>query len=79
MCSKAQNGSIILFHNAATNTPDALPAVIDGLVEQGFSFVPVSELIYKENYYMDHSGKQISEESAANSLYSSRVFNRLDS
>ena len=66
MCSKAQNGSIILFHNAATNTPDALPAVIDGLVEQGFSFVPVSELIYKENYYMDHSGKQISEESAAN-------------
>ena len=60
VCSKAQNGSIILFHNAAVNTPAALPDVIDGLIEQGFSFVPVSKLIYKDSYTMDHTGKQIS-------------------
>lgn len=55
----ARNGSIILFHNAATNTPEALPAVIDGLIQEGFTFVPVSKLIYKDNYTMDHTGRQI--------------------
>lgn len=55
----ARNGSIILFHNAAKNTPAALPDVIDGLVEKGFSFVPVSELIYTDGYTMDHTGRQI--------------------
>lgn len=55
----ARSGSIILFHNAATNTPEALPAVIDGLIQEGFTFVPVSKLIYKDNYTMDHTGRQI--------------------
>lgn len=67
VCSKAQNGSIILFHNAAKNTPAALPDVIDGLIEQGFSFVPVSKLIYKDNYTMDHTGKQISNDVSSQS------------
>ncbi len=58
----ARSGSIILFHNAATNTPAALPDVIDGLIEKGFTFLPVSELIYTDNYTMDHTGRQISEE-----------------
>lgn len=55
----AQNGSIILFHNAAVNTPAALPDVIEGLKAKGFSFLPVSKLIYTENYTMDHTGRQI--------------------
>lgn len=63
----ARNGSIILFHNAATNTPEALPDVIDGLVENGFTFLPVSELIYKDNYTMDHTGRQICNETAEGS------------
>ena len=62
--SKVKPGSIILFHNAAANTPEALPAVIDGLMEQGFTFLPVSELIYRDNFYMDHTGKQICETAA---------------
>ena len=57
--NNAQNGSIILFHNAATNTPEALPDVIKGLKEKGFTFQPVSKLIYKDNFTMDHTGKQI--------------------
>lgn len=53
------NGSIILFHNDAKYTPDALDSIIKGLKEKGYEIVPVSELIYKDNYYMNHEGRQI--------------------
>ena len=56
---KVKPGSIVLFHNAAKDTPAALGRVIDGLVERGYTFAPVSELIYRENYYMDHTGMQV--------------------
>lgn len=53
-------GSIMLFHNGAKNTPEALPKVIEKLQTDGYRFVPVSELIYQDNYTIDHRGKQIS-------------------
>jgi polysaccharide deacetylase family sporulation protein PdaB len=53
-----QNGSIILFHNDAKYTPQCLAAIIKGLKDKGYGFVPLSELIYKDNYYMDHTGRQ---------------------
>ncbi|MBR6708754.1 MAG: polysaccharide deacetylase family protein [Clostridia bacterium] len=56
---KVQPGSIVLFHNAAKYTPQALPSVIEGLIREGYSFVPISELIYRENYELDHTGRQI--------------------
>ena len=52
-------GSIILFHNGAKNTPKALPQILEKLSKAGYKFVKVSDLIYKENYIIDHSGKQI--------------------
>lgn len=52
------NGSIILFHNDAEYTPDALDTIIKRLKEKGFEIVPISQLIHKENYYMDHEGRQ---------------------
>lgn len=52
------NGSIILMHNGAKYTKDALEAVITGLQEEGYEIVPISELIIKEDYYMDHEGRQ---------------------
>lgn len=52
------NGSIILCHNGAKFTADALDALITGLQDKGFEIVPISELIYKENYQMDHEGRQ---------------------
>jgi len=52
------NGSIVLFHNDADFTPDALPQIIDGLRAKGYSFVPISDLIIKENYTLDHEGRQ---------------------
>ena len=53
------NGSIILFHNDAKYTPQALDTIIKGLKEKGFEIVPVSELIIRENFTMDHEGRQI--------------------
>lgn len=52
------NGSIILMHNGAKYTKDALEEMIIKLKEQGYEFVKVSELIYTENYQMDHEGRQ---------------------
>ena len=52
-------GAIVLFHNAAKNTPAALPGIIKALQDDGYKIVPVSELIYKDNYTIDHTGKQI--------------------
>ena len=52
------NGSIILMHNGAKYTKDALEKMIICLKEQGYEFVKVSDLIYTENYQMDHEGRQ---------------------
>ncbi|HOO78799.1 MAG TPA: polysaccharide deacetylase family protein [Lachnospiraceae bacterium] len=60
VCNHAHlgNGSIILCHNGAEYTAQALDTMITNLKEQGYQFVTVSELIYTENYYMDHEGRQ---------------------
>lgn len=54
-----RNGSIILMHNGAKYTKDALEAVIQGLEDQGYEIVPISELIYTGNFHMNHEGRQI--------------------
>ena len=56
--SRAKSGSIVLFHNAALHTPEALPAVIEQLTASGYSFCKVSELIYKDGYTINHEGRQ---------------------
>ncbi|MPM84536.1 hypothetical protein SDC9_131609 [bioreactor metagenome] len=57
--SKVKNGSIVLFHNAALHTPEALPRIIETLQKENYQFVTVDNLIYKDNYKIDHTGKQI--------------------
>ena len=57
---RVKSGSIILCHNNGLHTAEALPIVIDTLRAKGFEFVPVGELIYRENYTIDATGKQIS-------------------
>lgn len=54
----AKNGSIILCHNNGLHTAEALPLIFSTLKNRGFTFVPISELIYKENYTIDHNGRQ---------------------
>ncbi len=46
------------MHNGATYTAEALEKVITTLQENGYTIVPVGELIYKEDYKLDHTGKQ---------------------
>lgn len=53
------NGSIILMHNGAKYTKDALERIITGLQEKGYEIVPISQLIYTNNYTTDHTGRQI--------------------
>lgn len=62
--SKVKPGSIVLFHNDADHTPEALPLILDTLSKQGYSFEFVSDLIYKDNYQIDHTGMQIPNEAA---------------
>ena len=54
---KAKSGSIVLFHNAAKHTPEALPGVIEYLLQNGFRIVPVSEILLTGDYVMDHTGR----------------------
>ena len=60
--SKVQPGSIVLFHNAALHTPEALPGIIEALLQQGYTFVPISQLILPgdcgRDYTIDHTGRQ---------------------
>ncbi len=56
--SKVQPGSIVLFHNAALHTPEALPAIIEALLQKGYQFVPISQLILDGDYTIDHTGRQ---------------------
>ena len=60
--SKVQPGSIILFHNAALHTPEALPGIIEALLQEGYTFAPISQLIlpgaYNTDYTIDHTGRQ---------------------
>lgn len=53
-----QNGAILLFHNGAKYTKDALEEVICGLKEQGYTFLPLSRLLYTGEYYLDVTGRQ---------------------
>lgn len=55
---RVKNGSIILLHNGAKHTAKALPQILNALKNEGYKFKTVSELIYKDNYKIDHTGMQ---------------------
>lgn len=56
---KVSSGSIILCHNNGLHTAEALPLIFSALQTKGFTFVPIGELIYKENYTINSSGRQV--------------------
>ena len=63
MCSRIKNniknGSIVLMHNGAENTPQALPMIIECIRDLGYEIVPISELLPKGEYTTDHTGMMI--------------------
>lgn len=61
--SRVCPGSIVLFHNAAIHTPEALPGIIQCLLQEGYTFVPISQIILPgtcgTDYTIDHTGRQL--------------------
>ena len=59
--TKARPGDIILMHNNAPDTPEVLRRLIPALQKKGFEIVPLSEMVFKTDYYIEsHSGLQVS-------------------
>ena len=56
--SKLAPGSIVLFHNAALHTPEALPEILECMIREGYTVLPISQLILHESYTIDHTGRQ---------------------
>ncbi len=56
---RLRNGSIILFHVGAPHTAEALPKLLSKLQAEGYIFSTVGDMIYKENYTVNHEGRQI--------------------
>ena len=55
---QVRSGSIILFHNAAQHTPEALPGILDALEKEGYTVVPVSQLLLTGETRIDNAGRQ---------------------
>lgn len=55
---QVSSGDIILFHNDSQYIAEALPAVLRSYKEQGFTVVPVSELLLQGETTLDVQGKQ---------------------
>ena len=53
-----RSGSIVLFHNAAIHTPEALPGIIEALQAEGYTIVPVSQILLSGDTYIDNTGRQ---------------------
>lgn len=56
--SKVQPGSIVLFHNAAENTPAALPQIIETLIGDGYELIPISDILLTGDCKIDNAGRQ---------------------
>ena len=54
---KVTDGSIVLMHNGAKNTPAALPGIIEGIKDKGFDIVLIKDLIPEGEYYTDVQGE----------------------
>ena len=54
----AESGDIVLFHNNSDHILDALPLVLMGLKNKGFTFVGLHELVATENFTVDAAGVQ---------------------
>lgn len=60
--NNVREGSIILCHNNGLHTAEALPMIFSTLKNRGYTFVTVGELIYRDHYTMDATGRQIPSE-----------------
>ena len=57
--SQSENGSIVLFHNNSDNIIEGLKMVLEYYKIKNTQVVPVGELIYYDNFYINIQGTQI--------------------
>ena len=55
---RTKPGAILLFHNDTQFTVELLPQIITELKAKGLEFAAVSEMIMRDNYYIDDQGRQ---------------------
>lgn len=55
------NGDIILLHNGTEHTANILPKILQEL-SKNYTFATVSDLIYYDNFRIDHTGRQFKEQ-----------------
>ena len=55
---RVQPGSIVLFHNAAEHTPEALPGIIEALQADGYTIIPISQILLEGDTWIDNTGRQ---------------------
>ena len=56
--TKVKSGDIVLFHNDSQYILDALPAVLKYYAENGYSVVPISEILLTGETTIDIQGRQ---------------------
>lgn len=56
--TKVKSGDIVLFHNDSQYILDALPAVLQYYAENGYSVVPISEILLTGETTIDIQGRQ---------------------
>ena len=56
--SKSNNGSIVLFHNNSDNIIDGLKMCLEYFKNKDTHVVPIGDLIYYDNFYIDNQGAQ---------------------
>lgn len=56
--SVTKSGDIILLHNGTEHTAKVLPQILEKL-SKTYKFVTVSEMLYTNNFIVDHTGMQI--------------------
>ncbi|MDD3882400.1 MAG: polysaccharide deacetylase family protein [Eubacteriales bacterium] len=58
-CTKSfGSGDIVLFHNDAKHTAEALPQILEKYQAAGLKIIPVSEILLTGETRIDHAGKQ---------------------
>ena len=57
--SKSKNGSIVLFHNNSDNIIEGLKMCLEYFKKNNTKVVPIGEMIYYQDFYIDNQGAQI--------------------
>ena len=57
--TRAFSGGIVLLHSNLEQTVEALPEIVTGLQADGFTLIPVSELMHQAEFTISITGRQI--------------------